>query len=411
MRDRIRRYLETLGKTEIADLGDIFGKSIPERMHKAEMASALSLYISRNPKKWLSRIPERDIRLLKELCEAGPGAAIEEDYPDYFTAVEYCGLVEVDESDPDVRRVSLGEDVYDCILPWIDRAIREGETSGRFEFERGILGVTNLLGVIPFETFVDIMIDFFEELFVGGTDRFISLMKSSSVMQLCRYTSEKGEDLVVSPLVGDVELLLGFLPEPRDFRKFTAEEILEAGSAAPWFSFRVDTLEGDAVSKALIAVGYYPSEVPVLHHDIWYGAQYPDRRESLSDIILSMVDPDRETALAESALAALSAYVNILPNWFLGGLSPKEAGNLKVEYAVDPEEDSEDSYKRWKMPAPTKSEGYTDLVEKDKALEALSAFMPNGFPFGMAVPHVAPDDPCPCGSGLKYRYCHGKITN
>ena len=411
MRDRIRQYLETLGKTEIADLGDIFGKSIPERMHKAEMASALSLYISRNPKKWLSRIPERDIRLLKALCEAGPGAAIEEDYPDYFTAVEYCGLVEVDESDPDVRRVSLSEDVYECILPWIDRAIEEGETTGRFEFERGILGVTNLLGVIPFETFVDIMIDFFEDLFVGGTDRFISLMKSSSVMQLCRYTSEKGEDLVVSPLVGDVELLLGFLPEPRDFRKFTAEEILEAGSAAPWFSFRVDTPEGDAISKALIAVGYYPSEVPVLHHDIWYGAQYPDRRDSLSDIILSMVDPDRETALAESALAALSAYVNILPNWFLGGLSPKEAGNLKVEYSVDPEEDSEDSYKRWKMPVPTKSEGYTDLVEKDKALEALSAFMPNGFPFGMAVPHVAPDDPCPCGSGLKYRYCHGKITN
>ena len=411
MRDRIRQYLETLGKTEIADLGDIFGKSIPERMHKAEMASALSLYISRNPKKWLSRIPERDIRLLKDLCEAGPGAAIEEDYPDYFTAVEYCGLVEVDESDPDVRRVSLSEDVYDCILPWIDRAIEEGETTGRFEFERGILGVTNLLGVIPFETFVDIMIDFFEDLFVGGTNRFISLMKSSSVMQLCRYTSEKGEDLVVSPLVGDVELLLGFLPEPRDFRKFTAEEILEAGSAAPWFSFRVDTPEGDAVSKALIAVGYYPSEVPVLHHDIWYGAQYPDKRDSLSDIILSMVDPDRETALAESALSALSAYVNILPNWFLGGMSPKEAGNLKVEYSVDPEEDSEDSYKRWKMPAPTKSEGYTDLVEKDKALEALSAFMPNGFPFGMAVPHVAPDDPCPCGSGLKYRYCHGKITN
>ena len=411
MRDRIRQYLETLGKAEIEDLGDIFGKSIPERMHKAEMASALSLYISRNPKKWLSRIPERDLLLLKDLCEAGPGSVVEEDYPDYLTAVEYCGLVEVDESDQDVRRLSLSEDVYDCILPWIDRAIKDGETSGRFEFERGILGVTSLLGVIPFDTFVDIMIDFFEEIFTGGTDRFISLMKSSSVMQLCRYTSDSGEDLVVSPLVSDVELLIGFLPEKRDFRKFTAEEILEAGSAAPWFSFRVDTPEGDAVSKALIAVGYYPSEVPVLHHDIWYGAQYPDRRESLSDIILSMVDPDRETALAESALSALSAYVNILPNWFLGGLAPAEAGSLKVEYSAEPEGDGEESYKRWKMPAPTKSEGYTDIVEKDKALEALSAFMPNGFPFGMAVPHVAPDDPCPCGSGLKYRYCHGKITN
>ena len=411
MRDRIKAHLETLGKNEIEDLGDIFGKSIPERMHKAEMASALSLFLSRNPKKWLCRIPERDLRLLKALCEAGPGAQIEEDYPDYTSAVEYCGLIDVDESDPDVRRLSIDDDVFDCVSRWIDLAIKDGETSGRFEFERGILGVTNLYGVVPFDKFIDMMIEFFEELFGGGTDRFISMMRSSSVLQLCRYTSEDGDDLVVSPLIGDVEALLGLLPKDRSFRVFSNEEILEAGSAAPWFSFKVETPEGDAVSKALIAVGYYPSEVPVLHHDIWYGSQYPDQREALSDLILSMVDPDREAPLAESALAALSDYVNVLPCWFLGGQSPREAEALEVSYSVNPQEDGDDSFKRWKMPAPTKSEGYTDLVEKDKALEALSDRMPAGFPFGMAIPHVAPDDPCPCGSGLKYRYCHGKITN
>ena len=31
--------------------------------------------------------------------------------------------------------------------------------------------------------------------------------------------------------------------------------------------------------------------------------------------------------------------------------------------------------------------------------------------FGMAVPHVAPFEPCPCGSGLSYRNCHGKFIN
>ena len=411
MRDRIRAHLETLGKHELEDLGDIFGKSISDRMHKAEMASALSLFLSRNPKKWLCRIPERDIRLLKALCEAGPGEQIEEDYPDYTSAVEYCGLIDVDESDPDVRRLSIDDDVFECVSPWLDMAIKDGETSGRFEFESGILGVVNLYGVLPFDPFVDMMIDLFEDLFGGGTDRFVSMMRSSSVLQLCRYTSEKGADLVVSPFVGDVEALLSFVSEDRNFRKFSNEEILEAGSAAPWFSFRVGTPEGDALSKALIAVGYYPSEVPVLHHDIWYGSQYPDNRAALSDLILSMVDPDREASLAESALAALSDYVNILPNWFLGGMSPKEAGSLQVSYSADPQDGGDESIKRWKMPAPTKSEGYTDLVEKDKALEALSDRMPTGFPFGMAVPHVAPDDPCPCGSGLKYRYCHGKITN
>jgi uncharacterized protein YecA (UPF0149 family) len=63
------------------------------------------------------------------------------------------------------------------------------------------------------------------------------------------------------------------------------------------------------------------------------------------------------------------------------------------------------------MPKPTISEGYTDLIEKNGALEALSAILPEGFPFGMAIPHVSPEDPCPCGSGLKYKNCHGKLLS
>ena len=51
------------------------------------------------------------------------------------------------------------------------------------------------------------------------------------------------------------------------------------------------------------------------------------------------------------------------------------------------------------MPEPTISDGYA------KELSAQE------FPMGFAIPHVAPDDPCPCGSGLRYCRCHGKYLS
>ena len=62
-------------------------------------------------------------------------------------------------------------------------------------------------------------------------------------------------------------------------------------------------------------------------------------------------------------------------------------------------EEEEEIPGRWTMPEPTISEGF-----------AAEMFTEN-YPLGFAIPHVAPDDPCPCGSGLTYRHCHGKYLS
>ena len=81
----------------------------------------------------------------------------------------------------------------------------------------------------------------------------------------------------------------------------------------------------------------------------------------------------------------------------------------EAEWNEAPEDDGEAP--RWTLPRPTISEGYTDEIETDEALDRLKPLMPQGFPFGLAIPHVAPTDPCPCGSGLRYGLCHGKHLN
>jgi RNA polymerase sigma factor (sigma-70 family) len=57
------------------------------------------------------------------------------------------------------------------------------------------------------------------------------------------------------------------------------------------------------------------------------------------------------------------------------------------------------TYPQWAMPEPTISDGFA----KELSVQEI--------PMGFAIPHVAPDDPCPCGSGLRYCRCHGKYLS
>ena len=72
---------------------------------------------------------------------------------------------------------------------------------------------------------------------------------------------------------------------------------------------------------------------------------------------------------------------------------------IPAEENLQPEEgpaEETGDYPHWNMPELTVSAGYPRM---------------GGFPLGFAIPHVAPDDPCPCGSGLRYAHCHGKYLS
>ena len=106
----------------------------------------------------------------------------------------------------------------------------------------------------------------------------------------------------------------------------------------------------------------------------------------------------------------MSDYADAVPKWCLNGFSAYEKGECMCdreawkELEEQPEgtpqhPEGEDEYPQWTMPEPTVTEGF--------GLQMLSGQLPPGF----AIPHVAPDDPCPCGSGLRYRLCHGKYLS
>ena len=414
----IADILSRFRKVELEDLGSILGQDFPSSLRKPELVRNLAGYLTDHPKKWLSHLLERDIRLLRELVRSGPERIRYMDDSEYPSILELSGLLDHDESDGRRRKVWVRREVYEIVAPHIDQVIRSGERSGRFEIERMGLGFLNLYGILTTGQFLDLMMDYHDIAFGTGYDSLVRVLKKSTLVKVCRY-SDAGEDYICSPCLPDTGEILRLRKEAgldtEDLQLFPLEDVLEAGSGAPCFMTGFKTPQGVALTKILRRIGYAGFDLVKVQHDIWLEAQLPFRSDTLFDALTAHEDSISSDSLYRACLNAIVDYANVVPKWALNGYSAKEKDFLFLEYPEwkesVAEEPAGEGVPQWTMPRPTISEGYTDLIEKDDALDRLSSLMPEGLPFGLAIPHVAPGDPCPCGSGLRYAHCHGKNPN
>ena len=419
MKERsIEDILKGFQKVELEDLGNILGSVLPHRMKKSEQVAKLTAYLTGKPRRWLAHLSERDIRLLKSLVHAGPGKVKYLDTAGYPSMLEVSGLVDSDDSDSRFRKVWVRREVYDIVAPHIDRVIKRGERTGQFEVERVGMGYLNLYGILPLERFIDLIAEYYEQAFMGDFDSLLKILNQSPLVKVYRYVDIHG-DYLLSPCVSSADDLfqfreeIGFENEP--YKTFTVEEAMEAGGGAPYFTVGLKTPEGKALTEAFQRIGYEGFDLVKAQHEIWAEAQVPLGNDALFGPLTDRDESIGSDILYDTCVHAVIDYANSVPKWALNGFSALEKDMMVLEYPSEevPEgtEAEDETYPHWTMPRPTISDGYTDLIEKDEALERLSPLMPEGFPFGLAIPHVAPTDPCPCGSGLKYGHCHGKNLN
>lgn len=86
----------------------------------------------------------------------------------------------------------------------------------------------------------------------------------------------------------------------------------------------------------------------------------------------------------------------------------KVSSQSQVEELVRVVNDYMNNVPRWMF------KGYSSHEVFEKFEKPHLQPLPNKMPpagFGMGVPKVGRNDPCPCGSGLKYKNCHGKYNS
>jgi hypothetical protein len=420
MKERdIISVLKGFQKPMLEDICYLLGSEASYRPRKKDMAEALNDYLHGKPRRWLNCLLERDLRLLKTLISGGPEKVQFIELGHYHSLLEVSGLVEVTDDEQRFQQVTLPREVYDIVAPYVDEAIEKGEKSGRFEFERAALGFLNLYGRVDVQVFLDFIQEWCDAGYGPGLKRLLVQVQDSPLIKMCRFTDEFG-DYMLSPCVDNLPKLVedrkSFGFESEQLKKLPVEAAIEAGEGAPFFTLQLETAEGKALVDMLKSIGYEGSELTRIEHEIWLDAQAEEGGDMIYDSVYAKDEAIRSDAEFMRCLQIIADYANSIPLWRLCGYSAAEE-NMELFFLPDefqnpvaPQEEAESSAPSWNMPRPTVSEGYTPAAE-DQIPENLLKLLPGGFPFGMAVPPAAPDDPCPCGSGLRYKHCHGKIKN
>lgn len=381
----LHTLLDGFQKPELQDLGSLLGRELSPRLRKSQLVEQLDVYLRGEPGRWLSHLMERDVRLLRELVNAGPEKVQYQDYAIYPSLVEVSGLVEHDDTDEHFHKVWITREMYDIVAPFVEKVIKRGERSGQFDIERIGLGYLNLYGIMSTPLFLDLITAYYEQHYNNNYGELMHMLQQSPMVKLCRYTDKWG-DYLCSPCVSDPEEIHTLRQQLGQKKKgsFTEDQAREAGAGAPYFTVGMRSHEGMALEQLYRRLGYEGFELVKAEHDTWIEAQYTsDYNEALFHPLMD--SPQGQHLDEESwkvCCQIVADYADAVPKWALNGLSAREAGQMQLDMKLN-------SLRSWdKLPEVTDIPG-----------------------MGFAIPHVAPDDPCPCGSGLRYCHCHGKYLS
>lgn len=371
---------------------DYFG-AYPRFGHRRQdLVKALAALFTGDPLRWLDRLMEGDLRILARLCEAGAEVPVELIPSDYPMVIEVLHIADFDKSqDPDLVVASVSRVFYDLIAKDIASVIERKEKDGTFEVEHLALGALNTFGVVPLSTFVDTVFADMHDMDEMRT--FAASLATCPVFRL--YQEEyRGVAYMVSPDIENFEELMrkrGKLY--KGVRRYAALEVPDlraCGEDSPFCFYGILTREGQQLMDMLERVGYEGEELQYAAHSAWINAQYEPDEKNLDILLAPVMHKDADISTYEEFVECaniLIRYANAVPKWLLKGHSADETGLMK--YSLP-----EDFF-------------YEEFQENINLGEEMMKYFDNA----NRVRPVAPDDPCPCGSGLSYRFCHGKYVS
>ena len=359
---------------------------------RQDLVKALADLFTLQPVKWLDRLLEGDLRVLQRLCKAGADVPVELIPTDYPMVIEVLHIANFGKSDtPDLVSASIPQAFYDLIHKDIDAVIDRKDKDGSFDIEHLALGAMNAFGAVPLSTFVDNIFTGFGDVEEART--FANKVASCPVFRL--YQEEyKGIIYMVSPDVENLDELMRKRGKMyKGVRRYAGLEVTDlraAGENSPFCFYGALTREGQELLDMLEQTGYDGEELEYAAHSVWINAQYEPDEKNLDLLLSPITQRDAYVETYEEFVEfanIIIRYANSVPKWLLKGHSADQTG--KMIYSL-PEDYFRDEF-----------EEFLNYGEE----------MMKYFDKANRVRPVAPDDPCPCGSGLSYRFCHGKYVS
>ena len=356
MASGVRTFFNSFTKNELTSILEYFEQPYVRNLKKAELVEQVSDYLEYNPSEWLYRLPERDLKLLRELRNEGKGEWMLLSYPDFPSYIEMLGIVEVDDRNQDEIKVRMVESLFEVVSSSLDSIIVEKEMDGSFDIDRYVMGIVNTYGAISGKDFIDLV---FKHFGGDGEGQEMAMKVVGSHMVEAHRVIIKDNVWLVSPFVEDYDALLDGRKKFKEIRKYeqrSLEDIIDAGRDAPCCYFGRKSEEGLAVMEMLRSLGYGDDEIGREMCILWESAQHT-MEDDATDYLFRYVN-DRIDVLDsfdeyKKCIETVADYANSVPKWLLKGKTSYEAEALKLSIKVDEGlEDFFESFESGKYPTP-----------------------------------------------------------
>ena len=374
-------------KNELQEAAEFFKIPLRSSDRKADIVGKILTALRTDTLRCLECLPVYELRNLQLLISLGKGndMLIPEPLPPLFTymfdLVEECYDEDYEDEYGSLFQLYLDDEVFDLIAPHIDTAIKNVEQSGRVEFERFLWGCLTIYGYLSIIEFSNLWRGFYPD---RKQDEIFRFMESYSPFP---YLTDMMGEHIMYPDLDTMDLIReqrgrGTYEGP--LAKVSLEDILSAGKTTPYNFPYVSHEEGRALADALKAVGQGGDAGAIRMHWLWREIEMGGGDEqAFKDLVTSILKDVRVVSIEKTRVLgrAIEDYCNAIPVWGTRGLSSIES---MLGERIARGNDAMSAYIRQRM---------SGLIKDN------------------ACPKVGRNDPCPCGSGRKYKDCHGKNQN
>ena len=374
----IYQSLMSRTKIQLRILGDMLGCELKSSLRKSEMATGLADYIINCSDVWLRNLPQRELDLLEIMVKMEKGSEHRTFLQPYGTVMETFGFI-TEETTDDSSIFSIVPELYDSIKEHLPMALSFRTANNYMEFEALLMGILNIYGLVEHKKVVEI----FSSIYDFETDPQLAVRSLQFLYEsfLMKMDTVRKNGLIYHRTMIRNGNLDEVIPEResrveiKDYRQFSKEEFMAAGFDPLYPFVGKDTPTGKNLTAFMKKVGMGEEERNVIGTLVWLNAQESGTKGPLGAIhlfdgLLKGFDQVQEM------MGIVQEYMNNVPKWIFKGYSSHEVFEKYEKPSLQPLPD--------KMP-------------------------PAGF--GMDIPRVGRNEPCPCGSGLKYKNCHGKYNS
>ena len=415
----LHNIVQKLKRNELIRYATNLGVEIDEKSDMSKLRKAYTEFVLSHPKNLLMMLPKSDLDIIRKAknIKAGKGVKRVDDH--LIPIMVMYGLADIDTPQEDYIVVTIAEDLQPLLIQHIDWALESEQNQHRMSVEIITEGLANIFGIVTQEE----IRKYLKQVMQNDNDEdamkvFQIVRHYSLLLDSMEYAEDlenaKEEDIRFVSRYGweDKRKMAHFIAQHSknidSVPVFSLEEL--AKSSGVLFPFIPNLKKNEFMHYLTDQIGFDELNAYIVCFNLWYYKIHYGEY-SLDDMpmevyflsrVLAEIDQDLTDRQAEEGIQRLADFVDNLPLWHLRGFTAADYPSEAFVSKISTKEPLGSMLRKVKREA---SQFRGVLNEKPYLSDQTKPSMDDN---PWAGQKIGRNDPCPCGSGLKYKKCHGK---